>query len=293
MANFMKIAGKIMTMLPKTEGAVSRVTLGKTQLNLIGKADKNVGKILQRELQGLKNPTLDIAYKAKSNYSIAGLRLKDGNKVIEQGALSVTNPGSSQAVLKYKASMDGGKKLAANGFIDGGKQANAQDMALSFARKNGMVKGDIQIGEATAHHLAFNEQAAVDLAKDFNANTFLTKYAQATRKLQQNLDAGMVNIRNIFSGKTAIFTPIKAQKVAPENLVKAKDLKCTKITQPEPHKIFSSKELIAKLEKSTKWNKVSPEFQQKILNEIKTAYPEGKIPKNFSLNKYLKNIDDV
>ena len=141
-----KIMSKIIKVLPKTEGAAGRITLGRTQLEALGKQDKKAGELIQKTLNGLKDPKLDVAYKAESSYAIAGMRLRDGKKVIGQGAVSITNPGSSQAVVKYRASADGGKTLQANGFIDGGKVADGKDIAAGMSRKGGKVTTDLSVG---------------------------------------------------------------------------------------------------------------------------------------------------
>ena len=196
-----KIMSKIVKALPKTEGAAGKITLGRTQLEALGKKDKKTGELIQKALNGLKDPKLDVAYKAESNYAIAGMRLRDGKQVLNQGAVSITNPGTSQAVVKYHVSADGGKTLQANGFIDGGKVADGKDMAASLSRKNGKVKSDLEIGQATRHHIEFDEQKGVELARQLDAQNLLLKYTQATNNLQRNLDRMMVDTRQVLSGR--------------------------------------------------------------------------------------------
>lgn len=132
-----KIMGKIVKILPKTEGSAGKITLGRTQLTELAKQDKQAGKLIQKTLENAKEPALDIAYKAEANYAIAGMKVRDGKKVIGQGAVSITNPGSSEAVVKYRASA--GQTLQANGFVDGGKVADGKDIAAGFSRKGGKV----------------------------------------------------------------------------------------------------------------------------------------------------------
>lgn len=130
-----KIMGKIVKMLPKTEGAAGKITLGRTQLTQIAQQDQKAARVINKALEKTTNPKLDIAYKAESNYAIAGMRLRDGKKVVGQGAVSITNPGSSQAVVKYRASADGGKTLQANGFIDSGKVADGKIWQYHYPAK--------------------------------------------------------------------------------------------------------------------------------------------------------------
>lgn len=195
------IIGKIVRILPKTEGAAGRITLGRTQLKMLGKQGKEVGELVQKALKGTKEPKLDIAYKAESNYAIAGMRLRDGKTVLGQGAVSITNPGSSQAVVKYRASANGGSTLQANGFLDGGKVADGKDMAVSLSRKGGKVKNDLEIGQAARHHIEFDEQKGVELANQLDAQYLLKKYTRANNNLQRKLDEIMVDVRKVFRGE--------------------------------------------------------------------------------------------
>lgn len=203
-----KIMSKIVKALPKTEGAAGRITLGRTQLEALGKQDKRTGELIQKALNGLKEPKLDVAYKAESNYAIAGMRLRDGKKVIGQGAVSITNPGSSHAVVKYRASADSGKTLQANGFIDGGKVADGKDIAAGMSRKGGKVTTDLSVGQATRHHIEFDEQKGVELAREFDAKYLLEKYRQTTNKLQQLLDGMMVDTRKVLRGEVETVKPL-------------------------------------------------------------------------------------
>lgn len=208
-----KIMGKIVKILPKAEGSAGKITLGRTQLTELAKQDKQAGKLIQKTLENAKEPALDIAYKAEANYAIAGMKVRDGKKVIGQGAVSITNPGSSEAVVKYRASA--GQTLQANGFVDGGKVADGKEIAVGFSRKGGKVKSDLEIGQATRHHIEFNEQQAVDLAKEFDAKKILQDYTEATNKLQRTLDGAMVDIRKGLRGETP-----KAEKVTKTSLPK-------------------------------------------------------------------------
>ena len=196
-----KIMSKIVRSLPKTEGAAGKITLGRTQIEALGNQNQNAKRLVHATLNSLKNPKLDLAYKAESNYAIAGLRLRDGKEVVGQGAVSITNPGSSQAVVKYRASIDGGKTLQANGFIDGGKVADGKDIAAGMSRKGGKVKSDLEIGQATRHHIEFDEQKGVELANQLDAQYLLKKYTRANNNLQRKLDEIMVDVRKAFRGE--------------------------------------------------------------------------------------------
>ena len=200
MVNFMNIASKIVRALPKTEGAAGKITLGRTQLEALGKQDKKAGELIRKALKGIEDPKLDVAYKAESNYAIAGMRLRDGKQVLNQGALSITNPGSANSVVKYRVSADGGKTLQANGFIDGRKVADGKDIAVGMSRKGGKVTADTSVGQATRHHIEFDEQKGVELAKQLDAKGLLKEYVEATNQLQRSLDRMMIYTRKVLRG---------------------------------------------------------------------------------------------
>lgn len=270
------IIGKIVRILPKTEGAAGRITLGRTQLKMLGKQDKKVGELVQKALKGTKEPKLDLAYKAESNYAIAGMRLRDGKTVLGQGAVSITNPGSSQAVVKYRASANGGSTLQANGFLDGGKVADGKDMAVSLSRKGGKVKNDLEIGQAARHHIEFDEQQAVDLAKKLDAKDILQRYTEATNRLQRTLDSSMVNIRRVLRGNIAKSTskaPLKFSKVSKEGVETLKTLKkfqkpkmdfSDKIAKKEYKPLEASKLSLEGVETLKKFKKPKMDFSDKI-----------------------------
>ena len=229
MANLSKIMGKIMTFIPKTEGAAGKIRLSKLQLDEMVKHGEEEGKILQQLLSGTKNPTLDVAYKAKSNYSIAGIKLQDGKQVLGHGAVSVVNPGRSDAVIKYKVSAgENGKILSSNGFIDGGKPADAKDIAAGFTRRGGNVTADVSSGKAFGAHIAVNENEVIGLANKLEADALLRGYVQAKNKLQRQLDELMGNARQLLRGGSSTTPPQQtvqqAGKIfnAEEGLIKSK-----------------------------------------------------------------------
>lgn len=270
---------KLIRMLPKAQGSAGRITLGAKQLEQIASKNKETAKAIKVFTRGTENPALDIAYKAQSNYSIAGIKVRDGKKVIGQGAVSITNPGTNQAVIKYRAA-DGG--IQANGFINASGQAKADDIAMSFARKGGQIKADVQVGDAVAHHFVGNEQKLVDVAKDLNADSLLRKYVETTRKLQQKLDAGMVDIRKGLRGETPTMVKPLDKSVMPAEFAFKKvvnqkpalwdpklNLKIKKVN-PDFAKDFKKldyKATLEKLRKFSKEDKVEFEKLRKTLNK--------------------------
>lgn len=223
---------KLVRMLPKAQGSAGRITLGAKQLEQIATKNKKAAKAIKVFTRGTENPALDIAYKAQSNYSIAGIRVRDGQKVIGNGAISITNPGTNQAVIKYRAA-DG--SIQANGFINAGGRAKANDIAMNIARKGGQIKADVQVGDAMVHHFVGNEQKLVDIAKELNADSLLREYVDTTRKFQQKLDAGMVDIRKGLRGETPAMVKPLDKSVKPAEFASKKVVKQNlPVWKPEP-----------------------------------------------------------
>ena len=261
-----KIMSKIVKALPKTEGAAGKITLGRTQLEALGKKDKKTGELIQKALNRLKDPKLDVAYKAESNYAIAGMRLRDGKQVLNQGAVSITNPGTSQAVVKYHVSADGGKTLQANGFIDAGKAADGKDIAVGMSRKGGKVTADFSTGQATRHHIEFGEQQGIELARQLDAQRLLQEYAKATNNLQRNLDRMMVDTRQVLRGEVETAKPfygkMKQADIPHFNKNAVVDKTFAEKIAKTPEK-FSKEETKAKVLKEAKMfnlNKTKPNF---------------------------------
>ena len=203
-----KIMGKIMQVLPKTEGAAGKFHLGEKQIGEFLKhgGSKEEVKALKELVGGLKSPSIDIAYKAKSNYTIAGLRLNEGKAVVGHTAISVVNAGGKNTVVKARASLGkGSNTLYANGFIDAGQTANSRDMAASLSRKGGIVKADATISKAAGAHVRLDEEGMLDLAQKLpNGDKVISKYNKGQWSLQQGLDQAMRTAREWLSGGGAI-----------------------------------------------------------------------------------------
>lgn len=192
---FQKFTQKLMSTLPKMEGASGSVHLSKKQLEIIGESNgKGTKEIVSQILSGTKNPSVDIAYKSKSNYSIAGLQIRDGKKVVGSGAISIVNPNSKDAVVKYRASLGKNSKLAyANGFLDAGVPANSRDFSMGFVRRDGKITSHAAIGESAEHHLKLDEDKLLNLAAD-SKSPFLKQLADELNGLQLNLQSNVNSI---------------------------------------------------------------------------------------------------
>lgn len=168
MANYMTIQ-KLVNFLPKCEGASAKMRLsGKQLTQMIDKGaqtEPELAEALRIQLGRAKNPVLEIGAKAKSNYSIAGYRLLDGKKVLGQGAVSLSNVGTNQSVVKVHG-MVGRDILGANrpllgtsnglaegqsglmtGFLDCGKPTNVKDIAAAITRQNGKLTATGHVGQ--------------------------------------------------------------------------------------------------------------------------------------------------
>lgn len=171
-------------------------------------------KALKALVGDLVHPSLDVAYKAKSNYTIAGLRLNEGKAVVGHTAISVVNAGGKNTVVKARASLGkGSNTLYANGFIDAGQTANSRDMAASLSRKGGIVKADATISKAAGAHVRLDEEGMLDLAQKLpNGDKVISKYNKGQWSLQQGLDQAMRTAREWLSGGGTI--PKSSESVA-------------------------------------------------------------------------------
>lgn len=182
MANYMTIA-KLVNFLPKCEGASARMRLSGKQLtqmmDKVAQKEPELAEALRMQLGRAKSPVLEIGAKAKSNYSIAGFRLFDGKKVVQQGAVSLSNVGTNQSVVKLHNSVGSdilgssrpllgssnglaeGQSGIARGFLDCGKPTNAKDLEYFVARQKGMITAEGHIGQNFGVSAVVREKDAI------------------------------------------------------------------------------------------------------------------------------------
>ena len=129
---------QIMSFLNAAKGSTMRFTLGKNTLQqFASQADDSVGKALQAALSRAKNPTVEVAAKASNQgYTIAGMVIKDGEKQIGRGAVSVTGFGRPDAVWKTKLSLLDGN-IQAGGSLHIEKSPDIDNIAYNIANRNG------------------------------------------------------------------------------------------------------------------------------------------------------------
>lgn len=195
-----KIMGKVMQFLPKTEGAAGRIHLGEKQIGELlkqGGSGQEV-KALKELVGSIKKPSIDVVFKAKSNYTIAGLQLKDGKDVVGRTTVSVVNAGSKKPIVKARASIGEGRDiLYANGFLDVGQPANSRDLAIGLTQKDGIIKANATISKAAGAHVQLNGDKGIDLAKKLlNGDEIISKYDEA----RQGLDQALSTAREWLSG---------------------------------------------------------------------------------------------
>lgn len=197
--NAAKVITKLVRTLPKLEGTQARFTIGSKQLAQITKENKDAGRVFKALTKGAKDPKIDVAYKAQENYAIAALRVKDVGKVYANGAISLTNPGQANSAIKYRLSLNNGKTLSANGFLDTAQPVNLNDISASVSRKNGILSESIRMGDTVGHNVTVNEKEMLKLGKSLRIDT--SRYTDALAKGDKVLNHGMDNIRQIISGK--------------------------------------------------------------------------------------------
>ena len=156
---------KIIKMIQKMEGSKGALSLGAKQLKMLAKEDTKLAKMLSR----VDNPSLDIAYKAKSNYNIAAFRLRDGKEVVANGAVSLQNPGTAESIIKYRLNVgENGNILRTNGFGDFGKQLDVDDLGAAVSRRKGITSVEADSGKAFRVAAELNEEEAVKLASRYS-----------------------------------------------------------------------------------------------------------------------------
>ena len=115
----------------------------------------------------LGNPeTVQFAAKhsKKGRFSILGFIGKKGDKTVGKGAISITDAGEPNAVMKFKVSTGTrGQNLQANGFVDCAPETTDARVTAtpSFIKK--MLGMDIKVGETAAAHVQVNPTKAAKL----------------------------------------------------------------------------------------------------------------------------------
>ncbi len=187
---------KIINAISKLQGSKTKVTLGAKQLKMLAQKEKGVAVVLDN--MKLKDPKLDLAYQAKSNYNVATFRLRDGKESVVNGAVSVQNPGTTESIIKYRLNVgENGNALRTSGFADFGKELDIDDQLVSTLRKNKRISTETKSGSAARHTMELNEDELTKLASQY------TGASEETIKgtLQGWQSTGWHMLRNFFAGK--------------------------------------------------------------------------------------------
>lgn len=213
---------KLIRTIQKLNGSKGAISLGANQLKLMAKEDKT----LAQALAAFKEPALDVAYKAKSNYNVAAFRLKDGKNTVANGAVSLQNPGTTESILKYRINVGkNGAAARSNGFIDTGKNLDLEDIETFAKRKNGVSSTSVASGDALRIAAEVNEKQAIKLAEQIKPGSgygFVGRMKSNSKAGLERLNETWRKLGEILSGKTK--TEQKMVNVTAFKKVKPKDI---------------------------------------------------------------------
>ena len=128
--------------------------------------DENIE--VPKELKKLFGNPDTIEYKAKYNkkgrFSIVGFLAKKNGKTVSKGAVSLTDGGSKDAVLKtHIVSGKNGSRMTFNAFVDSSKEVETADLRLSQLEKG--LGLDVKAGDAAAAHVEVGTSQVGNLFK--------------------------------------------------------------------------------------------------------------------------------
>lgn len=291
---------KLIRTIQKLNGSKGALSLGAKQLKFMAKENKN----LAQALATLKEPAMDVAYKAKSNYNVAAFRLKDGKNTVVKGAVSLQNPGTRESILKYRLNIgENGTVARSNGFIDTGKKLNFDDIETFGKRKNGVTSASVASGDAMRFAAEVNEKQAIKLAEQIQPGSgygFVGRLKSNSKAGQmiEKLNSAWENIGKKLAG----VAESKAVKVADNvnfDKYSAKKLKNLDIKNfVKAHAGDIQKAKIAEMEKDCKYmlddmENLKKKFATCMDNDLKikiaAEFKEAEMKYN-DKSKYLKDI---
>ena len=128
-------------------------------------------RLFPKELKKLFGNPDTIEYKAKHNkkgrFSIFGFLAKKNGKTVSKGAVSLTDGGSKDAVLKtHIVSGKNGSRMTFNAFVDSSKEVETADLRLSQLEKG--LGLDVKAGDAAAAHVEVGTSQVGNLFKTSN-----------------------------------------------------------------------------------------------------------------------------
>lgn len=214
--------------LEHLKGTSARMTLGKKQvLKAVGKENPEIAERLAGMMQGLRDPKFDVAYKVSDRgYNIAAVSVRDGKKVVGNGAVSITGAGTENTVIKARMNIGkNGEIFRYSGYDDLSQKLTLQDLEYSSSLK----KGVLEVTENCDKYGAGTFR--LDIPKATEALGLKEEGAVAIKKANNFIEKCMQKMRDLFAGKEVDF----AEGIIPKSKVrklenvelpdKAKDLK--------------------------------------------------------------------
>ncbi|MBQ4114314.1 hypothetical protein IJD34_02795, partial [bacterium] len=150
--------------LTKLVGSQARVTVGKKQfLTALDDAQPKVKEAISELLSKMKDPKIDIAYKASERgYTVAATTFRDGKKVIGNGALSLTDAGTEHAVVKMRLNIGkNGEVYRYSGYNNMAYSPKIEDIDITTSFKDGIYKQTNKNGNYGFQHQEVNIPKAV------------------------------------------------------------------------------------------------------------------------------------
>lgn len=146
--SFSKLGVSLLDSLPEISKGVSKVS---KRISLSGADSATVRNLLPKA----KAPFADIGYTVRDGYSIMGIRLRDGNKVLNQGVFSTTSDGK---VIKYKMRLgENGSNLATNGFYDKSSHFDTKHWKFSGERNDNIYETVARSNGKFANYTTVNQ----------------------------------------------------------------------------------------------------------------------------------------
>lgn len=179
-------------------GCGARITLGKAQLlKAAGKNNTKAGQELAKAFDKMKNPKMEAAFKASERgYTVGAFTLRDGKKVIANGAGSITDLGKENPVIKMRLNVgENGDIFRYNGFVDLSHTPRVQDIEVSSTLRKGIYEMASQNGKAGA------DRVRLDIPKAVEAAGVKDEGALFAKQVNKSYEKYTEFIRDIFSGK--------------------------------------------------------------------------------------------
>lgn len=192
---------KLISTATRLTGSSARVTLGKTQiLKAVDKQDTKAGKELAKVFGKMKDPKIDVAYKASERgYTVGAFRVRDGKQVLASGAGSVTNLGKEDAVFKMRLNAGrNGDVFSYSAFNDHAHSPRIQDYEVVSSLKKGVLETTTKNGKAAGVRMR------LDIPKAVESVGLKEEGALIAKKANKVLEDYTQFARDIFTGKINI-----------------------------------------------------------------------------------------